>query len=239
MMNNLAVVITAAGTSQRINQTAVNPIKKEYMPLADGTVLSSSVTAFLSLHLFSTIVITIPPYPSSQKEAEKALLSCQHMLQNEKITLLFVNGSTTRQKSVCNALEALHAHAQKNIMTIDAVLIHDGARPWISQHIIQSVIDGVKKHGAAAPVIPAVDTQKEINENGKIIRHLNRTNIVSIQTPQGFLFSPLLAAHQNAVADGNTYTDDTEIWGHYEGEVYVCAGEIANKKITYKEDLPQ
>ena len=122
-------------------------------------------------------------------------------------------------------------------ITPDAVLIHDGARPWITENIINAVIEKVLLFGAAVTATPATDTQKEVDKNGKITKHLRRENIFAVQTPQGFLFTPLLEAHQKACGDGNIYTDDTEIWAKYCGDVYICEGDIANKKITYKEDL--
>ena len=119
----------------------------------------------------------------------------------------------------------------------DAVLIHDGARPFVSKKIIDDVISSLEKSGAAVPGVPAVDTQKQVDENGKIVAHLERSKIFAVQTPQAFQFAPLLEAHKKASADGRVYTDDTEIWGQYCGDVYISYGETTNKKITYKEDL--
>ena len=61
--------------------------------------------------------------------------------------------------------------------------------------------------------------------------------LTAIQTPQGFVFGKLFDAHKKAASDGHDYTDDTEIWGQYCGDVYISYGETTNKKITYKEDL--
>jgi 2-C-methyl-D-erythritol 4-phosphate cytidylyltransferase len=95
----------------------------------------------------------------------------------------------------------------------------------------------VADHGAAVPAIAAVDTQKETDASGRIVRHLDRSRVVAVQTPQGFRFSDLLDAHRRASGDGVAYTDDTEIWGRYVGDVYVCTGDRDNKKITFQEDL--
>jgi len=68
-------------------------------------------------------------------------------------------------------------------------------------------------------------------------QHMQRSRIFAVQTPQAFVFEPLLEAHKKASMDGRTYTDDTEIWGQYCGDVYISYGENTNRKITYKEDL--
>ena len=97
----------------------------------------------------------------------------------------------------------------------------------------------VREKGACAPAVPVVDTCKETDAaTGAIVRHLPRARLAAVQTPQCFYFKKLLEAHRKAHNDGKTYTDDTEIWGAYEGDVYVCEGERTNVKITYKEDLP-
>jgi 2-C-methyl-D-erythritol 4-phosphate cytidylyltransferase len=91
--------------------------------------------------------------------------------------------------------------------------------------------------GAAAPALPAVDTLKEIDAEGTIVAHPSRSSLVAIQTPQGFRFPEILAAHRLAAADGREYTDDTEIWGRYRGPVRTCPGDPNNRKITYPGDL--
>src|SRR5574344_409190 len=85
-----------------------------------------------------------------------------------------------------------------------------------------------------------VDTQKEIDGSGTIVRHLVRSQLASVQTPQVFSFKPLLEAHRKAVSTKKKFTDDTEIWDEYaskNGRVHVVAGDAANKKITYPADL--
>ena len=81
------------------------------------------------------------------------------------------------------------------------------------------------------------DTQKEIDDEGFIVRHLVRSNLVAVQTPQCFKFKELLEAHGRAATDGREYTDDTEIWGEYSGRVRVTKGDVNNIKITYPSDL--
>ena len=229
MTTNNAVLITAAGTSQRFGE------KKEFFPLHSDThtsVLSACLYAFVKAGCFSRYVITVP---AGQIETAYALLTADTRLssffEKEKNGLHIVEGGATRQESVYKGLLPL---ADTGIAYI---LVHDGARPWVSGKVIASVLAATEQYGAAVPAIPVTDTQKEVDETGKIIRHLRRDRLAAVQTPQGFLFDKLLYAHCQACNDGNVYTDDSEIYAQYCAPVYICPGARENKKITYREDL--
>lgn len=235
---NIALLITAAGSSTRFGSE-----KKEYLPidennLSSGTVLGRCLETFLETGLFSTVVITIPE--NQQLEAEKALSFLPLGLdlvshKNRNISFSFVTGGNSRQASVFEGLKCVKSLNQANMP--DIVLVHDGARPFVTKEIINDVINMLDKSGAAVPAVPAVDTQKIADENGKIVTHLERKTVFAVQTPQAFEFMPLFEAHAKAEKDGKIYTDDTEIWDRYCGAVYISAGDIKNKKITYRQDL--
>lgn len=229
MTTNNAVIITAAGSSQRFGE------KKEFLPLDSDThtsVLSASLYAFVSAACFSHYVITVP---QGQIEAAYSLLETDTRLASffgaHRDSLHIVEGGASRQESVYKGLLAL---ADKNITYI---LIHDGARPWVSCEVIASVLTATEKYGAAVPAISITDTQKEVDDTGKIIRHLRRDRLAAVQTPQGFRFEALLYAHRQACNNGHTYTDDSEIYAEYCDSVHICPGSRENKKITYREDL--
>lgn len=235
---NDAVLITAAGSSERFGE------KKEYLPLNDDadphtadsypTVLSASLSAFVATGFFRYYAITVP-----QNDIEKvySLLAADKelrtFLHTHRDQLIIVEGGASRQASVYRGLRKL-AEISKDI---GHVLVHDGARPWISGNLIAAIMETTKKYGAAVPAIPVTDTQKEVDDTGKIIRHLRRDRLAAIQTPQGFPFAQLLAAHRCAEYDGIVYTDDSEIYAKYCGAVYTCPGSRKNKKITYQEDF--
>lgn len=223
-------------------------VKKEYLTISTGpegrvSVLSQSLSAFLSTKLFSIIVITVPEGGEAAARAVLAEDSRVALLLGETGALLFfTEGGATRQASVFAGLET--ALAKKNTAASpdstksdDLVLIHDAARPFVKAETIEAVIERAREKGAAVPAIPSVDTEKEIDSNGKITRHLDRSSIVAVQTPQGFALDALVRAHRAASGDGNTYTDDAEIWGRYAGDVWTCPGDRANRKITYAGDL--
>ena len=221
-----ALIIVAAGASTRMG----GGIKKEYLPLDGGTVLSKNVqTCILSYH-FTHIIIAVPA--GGQQDAQKALGTI-----SGTTAITFVDGGSTRQQSVCNALDKLQ-ELWPQAGSDAVVLIHDGARPFVTPRIIQDVIAKTAETGAAVPALQPTDTQKETDGNGIIIRHLQRDRLAAVQTPQGFTFLPLLKAHHKAAGDGRTYTDDTEIWGAYTGPVAIVPGDSCNKKITYPEDMP-
>ena len=98
-------------------------------------------------------------------------------------------------------------------------------------------LDAAVQYGASVPGVTPTDTQKEIDGEGFITRHLVRSSLTAVQTPQCFEFSKLLEAHGRAASDGKEYTDDTEIWGVYCGRVKVTKGDVNNIKITSPSDL--
>lgn len=227
----ISTIITAAGNSSRMGGT-----KKEYLSLKHGTVLSECAKHFLECKKISDIIVTYNNVTDSEKDAYDAFFAdkkTKALVSDTGKKVYFVPGGETRRQSVYNALEFM---AQK--INTDIVLVHDGARAFVSAKIIDDVITATQKFGAAAPVIASTDTLKQVDST-KITEHLKRACIARVQTPQGFDFQKLLKAHRAAASDGNTYTDDSEIYARYIGDVYIVAGDEANKKITYASDLPE
>lgn len=233
--NKVAVIVTAAGSSTRMGGD-----KKEFLPTAHtkGTVLSAATEPFFSACPVEALVITLAPGSGTEgiEKTKKALFASPILqdifAQDSSPKLFFTEGGATRQESVFKGLLLLQEK-----YPVDVVLIHDGARPFITANVISKVYKKVLEQGAAACGVPPVDTPKEVDKEGKILRHLNRSSLISIQTPQGFLFKPLLEAHIQASTDGIIYTDDTAIWNTYVGSVFVTEGCSENKKITYPEDI--
>ncbi len=186
------------------------------------TVIETALQSFVSLKKFQKIIITHSPSDKAQLQA---------VLKDLPVPIVFVEGGATRQQSVCNGLKELFNDNP------DTVLIHDAARPWLSESLIDSVLTKSKTDGSAVPVIASVNAMKIIDENGKITDHLKRDNTVSAQTPQGFNFKKILQAHIEAENDGYRAIDDTEIWDRYIGKVSTVPGDTSNIKITYQEDL--
>ncbi|GHT64002.1 2-C-methyl-D-erythritol 4-phosphate cytidylyltransferase [Spirochaetia bacterium] len=241
-MGALAAIITAGGSSSRMNVGKTGGgVKKEYLPLGpdilddDGkplTVLGASLIAFAAFPEIRTIVITIP---AGGEPAARQAIPARFFASSHVPEILLVPGGPTRRSSVYHALSFLAAYNPA------FVLIHDGARPWVTAALIEEVIAAVQKHRAALPLLPLLETPKEIGEDGFVKRHIRRANIGAAQTPQAFAFPEILHAHEKAaereLREKFEYTDDAEVWGEFCGPVAVVKGVPENRKITFPEDL--
>ncbi|MDP3177609.1 MAG: 2-C-methyl-D-erythritol 2,4-cyclodiphosphate synthase [Spirochaetaceae bacterium] len=257
----IAVLVTAAGRSERFGS-----VKKEFVRVEGRSVLDLAVSAFLSLPGLAALAVTSPP----ERESETlAALSADTKAALERLgpgRFLLVAGGGTRRDSVRLGLEALAGaldiepgaaseaapgaapEAALRAAPEAIVLVHDGARPWASERLALRVARATTEHGAVVPLVPLVDTPKQTGPDGTILGHPRRDSIGAAQTPQGFLFGPLLAAHRRAAAEDRAaaegrapvreYTDDAELWAAYVGPVDSIEGELGNKKITVAGDLP-
>ena len=139
-----------------------------------------------------------------------------------------VNGGKTRTESVYNALKAV---------TGDIVIIHDGARPYVTADMIEECVNCVKEFGSAICACPAVDTVA-IEKDGYISEVPNRDNVYIVQTPQAFYTKDISAAYEKAMASGEKFTDDGSVYSRYVKPAKICpCGTPQNKKLTFKEDF--
>jgi 2-C-methyl-D-erythritol 4-phosphate cytidylyltransferase/2-C-methyl-D-erythritol 2,4-cyclodiphosphate synthase len=241
MPESVFVVVTAAGKSERFGG-----VKKECLPLrADGaesspSVLDGALSPFLEMPGLAALVVTAPAGREAEVRAAIAPATRAALEARLGPRFVVVSGGPTRRDSVRLGLEAIAAsHGTGAGALRDAiVLVHDGARPWASAALANRVAEAARKHGAAVPVTPLVDTPKEIGPDGAIVRHPSRASLAGAQTPQGFRFGAFLDAHRQAASEGLDCTDDAELWNRYVGPVASLPGEPENKKITYREDLP-
>jgi 2-C-methyl-D-erythritol 4-phosphate cytidylyltransferase len=219
-------------------------VKKEYRPLGrdclddEGkplTVLGGAVSAFAASPRIDVIVLAVPSEPETGEGVARKSLPARFLKPDAMPRILFVPGGKNRRASVHHGLVLLSAYRP------DYVLIHDGARPWVDETLINRIIDAVIQHKAAIPYMPLIETPKEIDERGFIRRHLTRAAVGTAQTPQGFAYPEILAAHEQAadreLREAVEYTDDAEVWGEFIGPVAVVPGTQANRKITFPEDL--
>ena len=223
-----AVIIVAAGASSRMGEG----VRKQYRSLGCGTVLSESVKPFLKALDCASLVVAIPSDEDGTFARNALYADPEIEILLKKIKPVFVRGGAARQASVKIALEKI---AEK--ITDGIVLVHDAARPFVTEQIIVRTAQAAIEYGAAVPAVLPTDTQKIINADGFIVEHLRRERMAAVQTPQAFDFMRLLASHRKTENDGETYTDDTEIWAKYEGDVITVQGWPENKKITYTEDM--
>ena len=227
----------AAGSSSRMGELG----KKEYLPLNGGSVLSEAALVFLKTKMFSTLLVVHPK--NGLAAAKKAFYKNPLVAElSQGVNVIFTSGGDTRQQSVFNALKALEKagiNGSQALKPPRLVLIHDGARPFISQSLVKKTVSAALKYGAAVPALQPVETQKEMDSSSKIARHLKRSSLAAVQTPQGFLFPEILECHKKAAKEkGAAFTDDTEIWDKYsDKKTRVIPGEPGNIKITYPKDV--
>ncbi|AEV29059.1 4-diphosphocytidyl-2-methyl-D-erythritol synthase [Sphaerochaeta pleomorpha str. Grapes] len=224
-----AVIVTAAGRSDRFNITKNEGVKKEYLSIEGHTVLYRSVVPFLQIPNCQAIVVTCPKGMEDQ-----CAVALEDLFEQNQVPVVIANGGESRQASVYNALKMIHDMA----LPIDYVAIHDGARCYISPSLIIRTLATATVFKGAVPALPPTDALKTIDENGVLCGHIDRSRTVAVQTPQIFHFPEIFYAHQVANTNEKTYVDDTEIFSDFGQSVGICEGERENKKITYIEDIP-
>ncbi len=136
-----------------------------------------------------------------------------------------VVGGNTRTQSVKNALKEVSG---------DIVLIHDGARPYVSYEIIKNCIETAKKFGSAIPTLPVTNSVCKVNNNN-IENYIDRNTIYEIQTPQGFNAEQIKKAY--SLINEESFTDDGSVYYNFIGKPATYSGDIKNVKLTFKEDF--
>jgi 2-C-methyl-D-erythritol 4-phosphate cytidylyltransferase/2-C-methyl-D-erythritol 2,4-cyclodiphosphate synthase len=213
-----AAILVAAGRGLRAG--AGGP--KQYRTIGGKTVIFRAMEPFCTHpHVFAVQPVLNPDDTALFNEAARGL---RHHPA--------AAGGATRQASVHAGLEALAAQKP------DIVLIHDAARPFVSQALISRAIDAASRTGAAIPVVAVTDTVKLIDAGGNIEATPERARLRIAQTPQAFRFEVILAAHRRAACDGrNDFTDDAAIAEWAGLTVATFEGDAANMKLTTPEDF--
>lgn len=173
-------------------------------------------------------------YFNDDDECEEVILvvskaDFKHMLgEYVQTTTKIVVGGKSRQESVYKALKSV---------SNKYVLIHDGARPFIPKSTVEELKTALKEHSSITPGIRAKDTIKEV-DGGYVQKTLNRDVLIRVQTPQAFHTKLIIKAHEMALKDGYTATDDTVLIEKYvDTKTYVVPGDYRNIKLTTKDDL--
>ncbi|HYH39540.1 MAG TPA: bifunctional 2-C-methyl-D-erythritol 4-phosphate cytidylyltransferase/2-C-methyl-D-erythritol 2,4-cyclodiphosphate synthase [Azospirillum sp.] len=211
-MTTCIALIVAGGSGQRFG--AERP--KQYHDLAGRPVLRRTVEAFLRHPAVSGVQVVIQPAHRDLYDAAVAGLDLPEP----------VAGGATRQDSVRNGLEALPSP--------DLVLIHDAARPLIDADSIQAVVDALAEAPGALAAVPVADTLKR-GDGGNVAGTVDRTALWRAQTPQGFRYPEILAAHRDAA--GLDLTDDAAVAERAGLAVRLVPGKEENFKVTTQDDL--
>ncbi len=211
-------IILAGGKGKRMGYS----ISKQFIELKGKPILYYTLKKYIDSKHIDNIILVLP---KDEIEYCKKNILEKYSLKVNKI----VEGGKERQDSVYNGLIAIDKS--------DIVLIHDGARPFTSERIIEEGVELARKYGAAAPGVMPKDTIKIKNSEGISIETPNRETLVAIQTPQIFNYNIILECHKKIQVSGDIVTDDTMVVEKYGHKVYLYDGEYTNIKVTTPEDL--
>lgn len=218
-MNKIYAVLAAAGKGRRLE----TEIPKQYLLLAGKPLLAHSLLVLDRHFEVDGLVLVV----GAGWEDEGRCLAAE--IGVRKLTAV-VTGGRERQESVYRGLLAVPEQA-------GTVLIHDAARPLITDALISRMIAAALRTGAAVPAIPVKDTVKVADSKGLVQESLERSCLVAVQTPQAFARKVILSAHMKAVQDKFQGTDDAMLVERLGLPVEVVAGDERNLKITTKLDL--
>jgi 2-C-methyl-D-erythritol 4-phosphate cytidylyltransferase / 2-C-methyl-D-erythritol 2,4-cyclodiphosphate synthase len=216
-----AALIVAAGRGAR----ASGPLPKQYVRIGGVSVLARTLGVFLDHPAIDLVQVAIAAGD------EPLYIDAVASLGNSRL-LLPINGGATRQTSVRHGLRAVEAH------TPDRVLIHDAARPFVTHDVIDRVLAALAGSPGAIAAVPVTDTLKQAGPDNRIAATLERAGLWRAQTPQGFRFADILAAHERAETAGKEdMTDDAAVAEWAGLPVALVMGSPANRKLTTGEDL--
>jgi 2-C-methyl-D-erythritol 4-phosphate cytidylyltransferase/2-C-methyl-D-erythritol 2,4-cyclodiphosphate synthase len=208
-----SVIICAAGKGQRAGFGK----NKLLHPLHGAPALYATLEKFAIPAIGETVVT------SSKEDYEEISALCA------PFGATVVLGGETRTESVFNALQAV---------TGDIVLIHDGARPYVTTQLIEGCIASVKQFRSGICAVAVTDTIAATN-GGKICEVPPRSSLCAIQTPQGFYTRDIKSAYEKAMQTDEIFTDDSSVYRRFVAQPHLCEGDIANKKLTYSSDFSE
>jgi 2-C-methyl-D-erythritol 4-phosphate cytidylyltransferase len=217
-VRDVGVVIVAAGSGVRTGSTEL----KQFRWVAGKPALLHSVQAFMARADVAIVVVVLPK--SHAADPPPWLFQC------DVDRLLVSVGGSERHESVLHGLEDLPE-------SIRIAVVHDAARPLVTDDTIDRVIAEARKGHGAIAALPVVDTLKEVDEHGRIVRTVDRTRLWRAQTPQAFPREQLERAHIEAQRDRVGATDDAALLERLQLDVVVVQGSERALKITTEHDF--
>jgi 2-C-methyl-D-erythritol 4-phosphate cytidylyltransferase len=214
MPETFGAVIVAAGSGTRMEG-----LDKLFTQVAGRPLLAHAVAAFERCWSVGRIVVVL-----SEANLERG----REVLREAGFAKVagVCSGGARRQDSVACGLETLG--------TVDWVAVHDGGRPLVKPGMINRGLEAAHETGASVPIVPLIDTIKEVGEDGAVIRTLDRSRLWAVQTPQVFRHDLLQRAHREITAD---VTDDAAMVEMLGVPVKTYEGRRRNIKITTPDDL--
>ncbi|MBU5611539.1 2-C-methyl-D-erythritol 4-phosphate cytidylyltransferase [Geomonas azotofigens] len=220
-MARTIALIPAAGMGKRMGAGS----NKQYLMLDGMPILARTVQTFQEADCIDAIYLVSP---------EQEIPFCRSEVVERygfsKVRAI-VPGGSERQHSVYNGLRAI-----EGIEPDDIVLIHDGVRPFVSVRMLEDAAAAAREGGACVVAVPVKDTVKVVRE-GVVTATPPRETLWLAQTPQGFRYELIRAAHDQAAAAGFLGTDDASLMEWQGQPVRVVQGDYRNIKITTPEDM--
>ncbi|MBR3942666.1 MAG: 2-C-methyl-D-erythritol 4-phosphate cytidylyltransferase [Clostridia bacterium] len=215
--DHTTAIIAAGGSGSRMGLD----FNKIFLDVDDKPILAYTLDVFEFSDCIDNIILVC-------KEADRSL--CEAIIKRFAYTKVktIVQGGSTRQESVRNGLSAVPSCS-------DIVLIHDAARPLVTEEMLKLSIEAARKNGAAAVGVSPVDTVKRI-QNDTICETIDRNSLILIQTPQTFQKDLLIEAHETARKNHQLVTDDCALLELMGKTVKVVRGSKFNIKLTTPED---
>ncbi len=210
------VIIAAAGKSERMG------VNKMALTISHQTTLERTVEAFIGIENIDKIIIAVS---DENINVAKDIAS-----RNKNENIVVTKGGKSREETVYLALKEV---------TSEYVLIHDGARPFVSKKLIKDVMECASIDGSSIPVLRPDDSMRRV-DGDKITRTVNRDKYCLVQTPQGFLTESIKMAFNSILNDKKSfadYTDESEIYLEYIREPSVVLGDKRNIKLTDPTDI--
>ena len=220
-----AAVVAAAGTGTRLPLS--DNVKAKQFYILGGLPIYMWSLSRLALHKqIEKIALVLAP--DFRETVEQQVASCGLEVLKSKVVI--VDGGATRQESVYKSLQALEDDSP------EYVLVHDAARPFLTEEMIDRSIQGVTEYGACSLAVAVADTVKK-GENNILGETVDRSNLYLIQTPQSSIFKWLINAHCDAAQSKLSTTDDAGILEASGHRVFIVPGSAHNLKLTKPDDL--
>lgn len=213
------VVIVAAGTGSRMKKD----INKQFIKLKNKEIVAHTIEKFYNSENIDDIVVVIR---EDEEEYFNKNIKEKYGFTNIKVA----HGGNERQDSVFNGIKMLKKECE-------VVLIHDGARPFVTDDIIKKSINKANEHNAIVVGVKVKDTIKVVSDNGNIVDTPNRSYLWAVQTPQVFKYDIITKAYEDAYNNNYYGTDDAMLVERIGYNVKMIEGSYNNIKITTQEDL--
>lgn len=212
-----SVVVVAAGSSERMGGD------KMLMTLGAKPVIVRTLMAFQKSPMVDDIVVV------TKREKITAIADMIKLYDITKVTQV-ISGGATRVESSLAGVSAVRRGAK-------LIAIHDGARPLVSQELIERVVKEANEHISAVPVLPSTDTLKQVDSRGVIVEGVDRASVFRVQTPQVFDADIIKGALTKAVEKRLPITDDCSAVDMMGFSTYTVEGDAGNIKLTLPEDM--